>query len=622
MNTPIARSTAKAERIFPSITNELYSLAETPGDLTADQKAALRLLELGNRKFGPLQRLRNRELDGPGKISRLLFHHRMAMQYELEGQTQRADFFWRELQESIRPVYERSETWKAITETLADQEPLAILAEPSELRQRLVAEVLIDTHCAFYNGRAKKPEELVLEDRAFGHFRYVASLLDLTGADFETRRALIVPPAELLLELSKEAKQWASAMQAGALLLKHFPDDARYQDEMAGVCFLSAVDKLSSGTDEWQSRSDAGKLREGINGLEKLLSAYPYNSTIYQMLGHLHHLRAVKLANSGDLSEALVSAQKAMTLHPSEETEQTGQKLVTMMKDLQEQVRKLEWQVASQPNSRLSAEGKRMKKQARRGLQPMNEYVQSAEAKRTSEYLYVARARSVWQSIGLSEPDTDWNERALVLLEGLSQVISKAPADNDEVSTIWRDVSSQDERLAGLDADVVCAFLGRRLFDFSAEPQDADAPARSFPSPADPPILETKAASGKQAGEPFAYWLLSRHNLRLKFQAAVALVLLLTSGALTLRETLAHRSRDAAYRQIVVALNDQRHLNAIEAAESFFANRPLLGEDGREKRVLNYYDEALLRWLVQQDNNNDESVIAHLNHYRQFTAAK
>jgi hypothetical protein len=611
MSGMIARAGELSQRLFPPIGPDLYSLDEVSTDLTPDQQVARDVLALANQGFTRWQRVLGWKLDVPGRMGLLLLHHRLAMAAELAGQWQRADFFWQLLHTEFKALSGKPEAWETLVLCVANRPEVALLNDPGQLRLRLVDEILIDTHCAFYNGQVQQAEKLTLEDRAFVHVDYIKGLLTWSGLAGDALLSVLGPSEETRLTLYKEARKWEQALQVCTDMLERFPDRTDYQDKLVELHFSSTLAKVKNGTSERENRADATMLLGGIDRLEQMRKSYPYNVLIFDMLGYLYHLRAIKLANGLQLADALVAVQKALTYSPSlEEAYETQAKLVEMMENLQSQVQSLMAELAQRPNATLNEQGRRMQREASRGFDPLNAFLAS-EAAQITEALHSARGRDVWQRIGLPAPAGRWDERARALLEGLGRVLAMPPEDPSGLAAIWADVAAQHTDLADLEPSRICTFLERRLF---GEEQDQAATQTMVPLPV-PPILTVVPTKHRRGGEPFDYWLLSRQDLRLKVQAAVAIGGLLVAGGLTVSDALARKVRDTAYHQIVEAAETQAYLGIIEGAEAFLAHPALNGYDERQRQVMDLYNEALVRWFVEQEGELDTEAEAHLKRY-------
>lgn len=614
MNAMIGRPSGSLQRVFPRIESGLYDLPDEPGSLTPDQQAARNLLALAKRDLTRRQRLIGWKLDFVSRLGRLLFHHRIAIEAELAGKWRRADYFWNLIQQELRILSADDQGWGALVPNLLTVPGAFIMDDPLLVRQRLVEEIFIDTHCAFYNGKVRREAELTLVDRAFRHVHLISELVELSGLSPDEQFSLFYTPALAQMGLCQEAQRWEQAIQVGEEILGRFPESQGLQDKVANLVLLEGLNKLGKSTTPSESLKDAQILDRSISHLETMLEAYPYNLTIFELLGDLHHLRAIRLANGNDFPDALVSVQKALTFNPFlEKAKEDKEKLIELMNGFISQMESIEADLAKQPGRILSAEGLKMKYQASRGFGPMNEYIESEEAEETVENHHSAYARRIWNIIGLAEPDDQWDQTAKSLLHSLGEVMNDPPSDKSGIKKAWKEVSAEDETLASLNSELICAFLDRRLFGGE---ENAEAEKTSTMLPEDPQILESAFEERRGGGEPFEYWLFSLQDMRLKIQAAAAVVLVLVGIGLATREFLHRQARDQAYEQILTASAHKDYHKVIECAEIFFRNPILSGKDGRDQQVRDLYDEGLVRWFVEKDGVLDADAQAHLERHR------
>lgn len=152
MSLTIAYRATSSARIFPPLTANPYEAPVDQDDLDADEKAARLLLSL-SRGLSRRQRLGWR-LRPAEAVARLLYLHRSALGAELAGHSGRADFWWREVEDQWQRLSDGHPGWAAVAARLAQQTGTTVLGDPVSLRQRLVREILLDAHLAFFNGKA------------------------------------------------------------------------------------------------------------------------------------------------------------------------------------------------------------------------------------------------------------------------------------------------------------------------------------------------------------------------------------------------------------------------------------------------------------------------------------
>jgi hypothetical protein len=600
--------TGDRQRVFPPIDADVYRAAHT-----GQPEQGWALLRLADESLSFTARYLDRQLAPRQRVGRALSLHRDALAAELEGRFERADFYWRQLLREVARF--DSPAWEAAGDAAM---PSASGADRTDVvRRALVRELFLETHLAFYRGYVASAEALTLTARAFVHFRYVTQWLDRAELSEHDLMALLGSPANTIVTLSTETKSWSVGMDACELVLKHCPGATTFQDRLARLYWDRAMAGVAKDSDGSAALRDAKQMLAGIESTEALIERYPYCSVAYDYAAHLHHVRAIALANGGMISQAMFECEKALAYDAGfAEAQQTRAALVDAMKQLQERVKELLADVARRPNARLSSKGIELRDEANAGFGPAVDYQRSAERTRTLERAYRARARRVWHRVGLPEPPDDFDGQAELLYEMLGQIFSKAPTDRPAILREFAAIAAYP-RLSPEDWEAVVAFVEQRI-------GIAEAPAAVDDSPQLPagPALAPTTTAATRGGEPFAYWVFSGQDWRLKTQAAAAIALVLLGTGLIGRDTFAQRSRDAAYAQLEAAAQEQQHLKVIESAEQFLDHPPLSGSDPRQDDVVALYGQALVRWVAAQPGEIGPDGVAHAERYRRLASSR
>ena len=490
----------------------------------------------------------------------------------------------------------------------------------------LVDEVVIDTHCAFYNGRVLGPGVKTLDDRAFDHALVIRSFLNsgLTSLTGPQRSALLVPPLKLRLDLARNAKRWDEALEALEQLRAIDPDRAGHLDRIVEIEFQRTFDALKNGKGRDDQLSDAAVLQQGIGRLEEFRRQYLHNLSAFEALGHLHHARAVKLANAHRASEALVEAQRALDYAPTlEGAETTREEIDKLLKNLIERVKELRRDIARHLGAQLNDDGRRLCAEADKGYKPLNDYVESGRSQETAQALVAAKNRDIWQRVGLPPPPDRFDERCEAL--------------------VWRAFGGSADPAGGRGRGRVRLGFGRRSRrraphdrPRAGRPVPDDLPPRKHRRGSDvhrwrssstvgtsgpPAVLEARTVGKRGAGEPFEFWLLSRRDIGIKALAVAAVVLLTVGAVMAARRARNDRGRDDAFGRVVQSQRDRDYLGIIRGSETFLDHSPLRGRDPREGRVRELYDEAMVRWFIGRGSADDPEVREHIERFRRLTAS-
>lgn len=554
-------------------------------------------------------------LDGPAKVDRLLMLHRMAAQAEMSGRCLRADFFWQEIYLQLDRLWHDDDAWALAARSVKRPGNQKVLGG-RELRDRVVAEVLMETHCAFYNGRVRHVEEPLADDRAFVHSGFIAKLIDKAGMSGGVTDSLLTVPASARINALRRAGRWDEAIKACLDLLQRLPNQRVFQDELVDLHVEGAIASLGGGESQAECAADAHRLRKAIDRLEAARCKFPCNSSFYGALSQCQQILAVKLANGGELADALAAARLAQKYDPyREEAVRTEEQLTELMTQLQAEIAEVQSQLARQPGAALNAEGQRLLNQAERGFGPMNEVEASAFAKALIEDFQRAQARAIWLEVGLPEPADRWDERAIGLRNALAAVLADPPAHPEGLPDAWSKAKTGDSDLAELDASLVQVFLRHRLFDNGKSEQPAAHSPDVVPGPAAVPAIAI--ADKRPSIEPLDYWLFSRQDLRVKLQAVAAVVVLVVAGIWYVTDTRSRDVREQAYQSIAQAVAAGADEDVIRAAETFLSAK-VAAHDKREDEVLRHYDAAFARWFVANSYALDEEGQRRIGRYRQL----
>ncbi|ACC81767.1 tetratricopeptide repeat protein [Nostoc punctiforme] len=602
------------ERVFPVISANLYNLSSEETELTADQQAGKNLLQLANQDFATWQKFTELGLDLKGQLGHLLLQHKLAIEAEIAAKWQRADFFWNQMQIELKALLNKPDLWQTITLIVANKPGVQIMNDPVKLRQHLMNELFINTHCAFYNGLILKSRKLSWKERAFVHIDYIQQLLKLSPVSAQEVKNLLGEAWQTRITVYKEAKKWHKAINCCEQRLKWLPNNIEFQGELVEIYYLKTLSKCWDAETKDQYAQNAKNLQPGIRELRKFLKKYPYNLTIFQLLASLYHLHSVSLVRSHQLFNAFISVQKAITYNPNlAKAYKARNELLDLKNRLQDE---MESGVPS------AWDGYPLLIGANKGFAWMNAYIDSDEAKETTRVFYIAEAIQLWYSIGLSEPREGWMESpnsktkpikstskstkiAVQLWEALNSVLQHPPQTKADVPSVWKVVVDSSPDLAELDFAPICGYLENSLFEDETRGEGFVTRHRVLVTPPtghseSSPILTPASIKPRLSTEPLLPWLFSAQDKRIKLQAMVASVLIVVTGYIVMREQTTLAVRQKAYDMILMAKQVQNDEAVLKASKEFFNNAPILGKDERMSRVLELYEESLVRYVAGQ----------------------
>jgi tetratricopeptide (TPR) repeat protein len=511
-----------------------------------------------------------------------MYMHRMAFEAELKGQFERADYFWAIVHSEMKPLLADDSKWGRIVRSLSKDCSPGEMGDPEKARSIFISEVLLDIHIAFHNGEVHS-ESLV--SRAFTHFKYILALLSSSGLTKDDIYELLAPGLDDHIRLYREAGDWPEAISACQLLLDYAPDPDPYEAVFADLYAEFAL----------SNKDDDSALLWSIDCLEDIIKDSPHCLRAYQMIGQLYKVRAGNLTAAQQFGDALFAVNKALTFDAALiELQAFRDSLIDNIKDMKAMI-------DADPSTSPQ-------------LNTDEEYLASEAARQARHGYRLARAYHLWRSIGLTSPMDKSGEVELHLLETVEELNRGAATGETNLEDGWRNLAANDPLLAGLDAKAICSYVSQH----GADVMPLQLPPVVTPVH-DPPRLTVKQARKQSPPEPLAYWFFSRKDLRIKVQVMAVILLLLTSGVLGLIEWRARGSRDKAFLRMLQSADQQQQLGVIEAAEDFMAHLPPVGNDTRIQRVFEYYDQALVRWVVENRDQDKADMEEHLNRYKQMS---
>ena len=295
----LERPNAAHPRFFPDVDRLLRPGAEPEAQILALARSPFRLIK---------PRAPERQ------AAALLWLFREGMRAELEDRWRRADFFWDEAHRILQGLQRAEGGIVRALALLLARMPAGNEAIAESVAARVIDEIFIDTHAGFYNGRVKSVAELPRDDRAFAHLERIKALLPSSGMNERERAAFLRPVRRAQFKAFKQDRAWNNAARIARELLEAEPDDLGAQEHLIEAVVQGALASLSNDNSDSTNRRGVKSLQKAIRELEAMRPKMPLSEDLYGALRHLHHMCAIRLANRGQFSQALVSVQTATDL--------------------------------------------------------------------------------------------------------------------------------------------------------------------------------------------------------------------------------------------------------------------------------------------------------------------
>lgn len=593
-------------RCFPPPGPKLYE-SEPATDLSPDQQAARQVLALARRRLPAPAKYLGWAAGPLVRFQRLFWLHRAGLAAELSNRWRRADFFWQECLEQIRQIERRPEDWESLAQWANREGNLTALATAEGLRRHVLREVLLETHCGLYNGAISAYGEALA--RAQAHFAVLERLVEAIDLPSAERQFVIGPPLQERIVQSIARAQWGAMIDWAAALVDHFPENERYQEQLARLHRRRADALLIESPHRDAHRANAVLFRKCAEAIETLRGSHRRNMALYEILGQVHHLRAKALAGGDSLSESLVAIEMSLTYDPTDEdARRTAKTLRDIMEHLRERAPDLQRQAAQDWHVRRAGENEALLREARKGLDAMCAYRQSEQAADLRQGRVLANAWRLWQRVGLSKPaEIVPDEKLLALQQAIESVVRRPPATCADLPETWRQAAAERPLLADLDGQPVHDYLARELFNAGTAPPDGEeTPLES------PQCVLPRDRRRRRGGVPFLFWAISFRDPLTKALAAAAMLAVVLVALLGRHERHKIEMRDAAFARIAAASEAGDDQGVAAGAEEFFSISLLARQDRREDRVRYLQKQAIdFPSLRRRDALRPEILQAH-----------
>ncbi len=312
---PVLKATTQGVgTLFPPMSRTFYDAIEGPG--LSPPAAAIHAAARRPATFW--QRWWVKRLTPAGRLAVLLGLHREAFEAECALALERADFYWSEFYSLLPRLLSEDEPWRAIQAVGGEAaEPCA----PDVLRGVVCAEIVVQAHRGFAATCAD-------DTRIDWHLSRVLVVRKAAALTWEQERSLIALFAGRITR-RLEANDVASAVTLATTLVGACPDDRQCQ-----ALRIHAEMAMAFRAESTPRLYDLGR---AITSLEAWRGAFDDHPLLYESLGALYLARAVQLANTGSLADALVDVAKAEAAAPQlENLDKVARQAHKLMRDLQD----------------------------------------------------------------------------------------------------------------------------------------------------------------------------------------------------------------------------------------------------------------------------------------------
>lgn len=612
MDKYIGSSSCARNRFFPPISPSIYNFMDhnQPSQKSTPQPnpkiregSSEAILEFAGRRFTKWQWWTGRGLDAFGQLGRLLRLHRLILDDELDGRWKRADFYWSRIVHSLHYMQKQEGIWTQL-DASSGFEPDQTENFADGLRYRVITELLIDTNCALFNGRLKLSETLQPLDRAFIYAARIWELLPISGLGKDERWDMADPLADILIDTLQENSNDQQAIEICKNLANQFPDKWKHQDIIVNYEIQNVISKIQNEEDISTNLLDARRLKKTIDTLDQLRRTYQHNPNIYESIGLLNQVRAVKLTNGDELAEALLAIEESLAFAPNQaQAAEIREQLNANWESLTAQFAQVEAQIALSPGTILSEEGQRLKKKIDEGSKRIKKFLESGRVEEISEAVSQATAVRLWHQIGLGGTKDEIAANASILYQILPLMFDHSAENIEALRVRLKEVTRDMPELDASMLESIERYLERHIFQ--TDIPEVEAPPKKAAVQC---ILEPQKNSISPSQEPVGMWLVSNEAIGVKLCAVVMIMAMVISVAMAGWDRYQGRLRNQAYTDLINAHRSDKHDEVLKAAATFLTRSGIKG-DNRRNHAEKLRQDALIG-LLRPKTDSTYSALA------------
>ena len=520
-------------------------------------------------------------------LVRVFFLHDRALKAELEAEYVRADFFFEKTYRTFSKL--RSETLLEIT-------------GDSKIRTRIINELFIDLHLAFFKGIYISFPENSSNKRGDKHLKYVDQLITFLPESYakQTIRQL----GKFRLSILQAEGKLKPALQFTRKLNKAFPNDYSIEYKSVEILSASILNNLDNNTD-----LNEKKIGDAIIRLEKFRASRPLFKVLYTTLGECYLLLMSLQAEKQKYPHALLSLKKGYIYNPSlVNFEENWDSLTTKMELLISQktpevLDKLDSRKRSlRPNDSIILENYKL------NYSFVNNFADSGEEAKLIEQKELA---DLWElCLFLTVPTNhvikDWKIVGHSLKEAFRKAVKIQPQNETEaIERFLEELKHQNFDQLEISEENT----GRLIMSELKKTPTRPILEKAYSFDWIPYQLTPKYKAMKKSSEPLLYWWFSRKNFFSKIFLSFSVVLFISILARIPRQSYAKEKRDIAYEAVKVAIDQGKDLHEITPyIEQFLKYPPPFGTDDRLELLKDYYEKEFASWFLNSEEIDPQQL--------------
>jgi hypothetical protein len=316
------------------------------------------LLSLADLPYRPWDALRLRFLKPPQRVGRCLYFRKQALQAELAGYWQSADFFWQQSLSALEPLFPDLTQWERLLNSGGK------IRSATELRDAFVREYFWDQFCGLYNGYVQQGRELTSDSRAFVHLKYLRRIMGLGATGFGVAWDRLAPGFMAGVNAALARGDVDGAISLARAASTEVRGSSDFAVLLAKMIHSRLIRALSKGANDNEQRRDKKLLDSAVTEIGELLQKSPNCLTGYYAMAELLHVRSIRAAQLQLIGDALIDNRKALSYNPQHEGALANRpQLLEIFEHLRKSFAEIQESISRDPRAGLNAAGLQLRSQ-------------------------------------------------------------------------------------------------------------------------------------------------------------------------------------------------------------------------------------------------------------------